>query len=101
MRMTKTTIIERDGVEIEVEVEFDATPLIPATWDDPAEGGEIELSEVTVGGEPIDPPLTDAEAEKLETWCAENLEYADFDDGPDPDDLRDARRDDLLTGGGQ
>ena len=34
------------GREIIATVEFTATAIIPATWDDPAEGGEVEALNV-------------------------------------------------------
>lgn len=32
--------------EVCATIEFTATPIIPATWDDPAEGGEVEKLKV-------------------------------------------------------
>lgn len=40
---TGTIPFEIMGVDIIAEVRFTATPPIPATHDDPAEGGEIEI----------------------------------------------------------
>ena len=36
--------------DIVLDVEFTATPYIPATWDDPAEGGEIEVQDIYLEG---------------------------------------------------
>lgn len=87
MRLSKWTTIVRDGEEIEVNVEFDATPIISATWFDPAEGGEVEITAVFVDGVAIQPPLTDDEMEKLTVEMAENLTDDDFP-YDDPDDWR-------------
>lgn len=100
--LSKWTTIERDGEELEINVEFDATPFDPGNTYGlpencyPAEGGEIEITAVFLNGVAIDPPLTDKEADKIADWLSENLD--DDDDGPDPDDWRDARIDARLTG---
>jgi hypothetical protein len=96
MKLDKWTTIERDGEEIEINVEADASPMIPATYWQPEEGGEIEITAVFRDGVAFE--LTDAEAGKIVDWLGENL-GDDFDDGPDPDDWRDARINDRLTNG--
>lgn len=99
------TIIERGDDDLVINVEFDATPFVPAqTYGPaencyPAEGGEIEITAVFHNGVALDPPLTDAEEAKIIGYLEESLNDGDFDDGPDPDDWRDARIDDRLTGG--
>ncbi len=100
MSFDRWTTIERDGEEIEINVEFDATPIVSATYWQPAEGGEIEILAVFAGGVALDPPLTDAEESKVLDYLGESLSPDDFDDGPDPDDWRDQMIDDRLTGGG-
>lgn len=97
MRFDRWTTIERDGREIEINVEFDATPFVPATYWQPAEGGEIEILAVFDGATALDPPLTEAEESKVMDYLYESLDESDFDDEPDPDWLRDSRIDDALT----
>ncbi len=100
MRFDRSTTIHRDGRDIDISVEFDATPFVSATYWQPAEGGEIEILAVYDGATAIDPPLTDAEESQVLDHLYESLSDADFDDGgPDPDDWRDRRIDDALTGG--
>lgn len=43
-----TMKIDIAGNDVEIEFSFTATPVVPATWDDPAEGGEIEISNAFV-----------------------------------------------------
>jgi hypothetical protein len=99
----KWTTIERGDEELEINVEFDATPYIPAKTYGlpencyPAEGGEIEITAVFHNGIALDPPLTEDEEDKIISWLAENM--PDDDDGPDPDEWYGARRDDRMTGG--
>lgn len=38
------------GGQVELDVKYSESPKIPATLEDPAEGGEIEIMEVTVDG---------------------------------------------------
>lgn len=99
MRFDRWTTIVRDDECIEVNVEFDATPIVAATYEQPAEGGEIEIRAVFVDGVAIDPPLTDEEEAKVIDALGETLSADDFDDGPDADDWRDRMIDDRLTGG--
>lgn len=91
--------IVRGDEEIELNVEFTATPFVSATYWQPAEGGEIEITAVFANGVALDPPLTDAEESVVLDYLFESLDDSDFDDGPDPDDWRDSRIDDRLTGG--
>ena len=42
--------IEIDGEDVEVAVEYTASPIIGATYWQPAEGGEIEILTVTISG---------------------------------------------------
>lgn len=101
----KWTTIVRGDEEIEINVEFTATPFVPAqTYGPaencyPAEGGEIEITAVFVDGIAIDPPLTDDEEAKVIDYLQESLSDDDFDDEPDWDFEYDRRRDERLTGG--
>lgn len=45
-----TAYLERNETEIEVEVIYSASPSIAATWEQPAEGGEIEIISVKANG---------------------------------------------------
>jgi hypothetical protein len=72
-------------VEFDVEIEYTITPYYPATWDDPAEGGEVEIQGAyTKDGLPY--PWTDRQDAEWCDWISENHK----DDGPDPDDQRDS-----------
>ena len=99
MRFDRNYTIVRDGKDIEVSVEFDATPHIAATWFDPAEGGEIEILAVFDGAVAIDPPLTEAEESRLLDYLYESMDDSDFDvdDDRDWDAERDRQIDDRLT----
>lgn len=70
-----------DGTETKVTVEFTMTPAIPATWDDPAEGGEVEIVKAHTDAEGWGAKISDAEVEKWTLWLMEN--YETDDDGPD------------------
>lgn len=87
VKVYKTAYITRGDEELEVEVEADVSPLIPArgpSWDspgEPAEGGEVELESVTHNG--VELELTAEESDKLLNYISENLTGDEFDDGPD------------------
>lgn len=90
MKMSRTVCIERDGEELELEVECDVSPFIPArgpSWDspgEPAEGGEIEVEKITRDGVPI--LLSDEELGAVAIYVSENLTGDEFDDDyPEPD----------------
>ena len=51
-------------------VEFDWSPYQPATWDDPAEGGEVEILNVLIG----DQEVTDLLDDKIVEMIQEHLE---------------------------
>lgn len=99
MTMTRTFIRDNDD---QVAVEYNATGGSPAvTWGppeycDPGEPPEIEIESVTSLADGSDVTLSDAEVQRFATEAIESWEG---DDGPDPDDLRDQRIDDRLTGG--
>lgn len=87
---TRTWYVDRDPDEIEVVVEYTATPYIPEqTYGlpencHPAEGGEIEIDSVKIAGTDIaiDPPLTEAEESRLIDHLFESMDDSDFN----PDD---------------
>ncbi len=100
MRFDRWATIIRDDQEIEISVEYTATPHVPATYWQPAEGGEIEIVAVTLeDGSKLDPPLSEDEESVIIDHLYESHDDSDFDDGPDPDAERDRRIDDKLTGG--
>lgn len=47
---TFTAYLERRETEYEVEVTYSASPSVAATWEQPAEGGEIEIISVKSNG---------------------------------------------------
>lgn len=51
MRFPFTHYIERGDEEIELHVIYSVSPFIPATYYQPAEGGEIEIISVTCDGD--------------------------------------------------
>ena len=84
---SKTVYLTRGDEDIELEVEFDMSPIIPArgpSWDspgEPAEGGEIEVLSVQYNGVELS-GLSDAEDAFILNYLYENVED-DFDDGSD------------------
>ena len=73
MPRTHETTFERDD-ETEVTVEYTITGIVPATYWQPSEGGEVEIVKVTdADGNPVQ--HTDAEDEKWSTWIAENHDF--------------------------
>jgi hypothetical protein len=66
--------------ETEVCVEYTITAVVPATWGEPAEGGEVEIVCVTdKDGNPV--KWTDEEDDKWVQWIAENHNHwDDYDD---------------------
>jgi hypothetical protein len=88
-RLSKWATIERGGEELEINVEFDATPIVPAQLYGlpencyPAEGGEVEITAVFLDGVAIDPPLTDAEDAMVLAHIESNLSEDDWPAGPD------------------
>ena len=82
----------RDDGETEIEVEYTATPIIPATGPtyacggQPAEGGEVEIVKAwwvpdpTGAATSVAIELTDAEIERIEIEIAENLPDDDYED---------------------
>lgn len=79
MPRTHETTFERAD-ETEVTVEYTITAIVPATYWEPAEGGEIEIVKVTdAEGNPAQ--HTDEEDEKWCNWIAENHNHwDDYDD---------------------
>jgi hypothetical protein len=44
------TTIGLNGIMADIEVRYEVTKFYPATWDDPAEGGDMEIDCVKVVG---------------------------------------------------
>lgn len=76
-----TYTLTRGEQTITLDVEYDVAAYLPATWHDPAEGGE--LTELHVKFEGTDFTLTDAERDALEQHIYETHDYSD--DGYDPE----------------
>lgn len=67
--------------ETEVLIEYTISRYYPATWDDPAEGGEVEIIKTWENGgvgAPVD--LTAAEEDKFREVIAETHEEEERDD---------------------
>jgi hypothetical protein len=92
--------VEWNGEAVDAEVVFSVTPFVPASYWQPAEGGEVDIQRVLIddGRDDIQSRLSGDALDALARKMAEDLSDDDFDHGPDPDDLRDQRRDDRLTG---
>ena len=89
MKMSKTVCILRGDEELEIEVDFDISPLIPASGPsfnspgEPAEGGEIEVESVKHNGVEL-AGLSEAEDAFIHNYLVENFDddfdEVDFDD---------------------
>ena len=98
--LTFTTTIERGDDELEVRVFYTVSPFIAATYWQPAEGGEVEITEATFIGcdaASMPAPFTDAEWEKLADEAAARAYEDALADAADREDyLYEQRRDDAL-----
>lgn len=74
----------------DVEIYYTISPFVPATYWQPAEGGEVEIESVVIDGADITDTLSVDQMDKLMIVASED----DRDDGPDPDEMRDRRKDD-------
>ena len=92
--------VEWAGENIDAEVVFSVTPFVPATYWQPAEGGDIEIQRVLIdeGRDDILSQLGGKIVDELTAKMSGLLSEDDFDHGPDPDDERDRRIDARLTG---
>lgn len=71
-----------DEAETEITVEYSISPYYAATWNDPAEGGEVEIIKA-FNETDADIKLTDAEHEKFCNHIAENHDHSppcDYDE---------------------
>lgn len=100
-----TMPVDIAGEQVQVEFDYTCSPAIAATWDDPAEGGEVEVQSATLLIEKADKSIERVEApnwllgilgndESIIETLGESCDWS-RDSGPDPDDERDRRRDDL------
>ncbi|MGV1682957.1 hypothetical protein [Sphingopyxis sp. NJF-3] len=91
--------VEWNGEPVDAEVAFTVSPIIPATYLQPAEGGEVEIQRVLIddGRDDILDRLDATTIDALAVEMFADLALSDFDYGPDPDDLRDQRIDARLT----
>lgn len=109
MTYSHTVPIDIAGNQVQVEFEFTCTPLVPATWDDPAEGGEVEIDSAVLLIEKHDKPIERIDAPN---WLLDILgndedviehlgASCDWgrDDGPDPDEAYERMRDEREFGG--
>lgn len=64
-----------DLLGVEFEVSYTATPFHPATFSDPAYGGEVEIESVSIGGFEIeDGILSDKAMAMLQSHVAANVD---------------------------
>lgn len=106
--MTRSTIhttsheVVTDDYAFEVRVSYTARAGSPAVlWGDyphPGDDPEFEIVKVEIDdyGEWVPFTLTAADEEAALSYIAENHDFRD--EGPDPDDAYDRRRDDALMG---
>ncbi len=101
MRFPFTHIIERDDDEIELSVIYDVSPFVPAQlygdYPQPAEGGEIEIISVKLGG--FEFALSDAEERALIQACEERASDDIACEQADAAEWRAQSRRDALMGG--
>ena len=76
-RFSFETSVERGGEEIDVHVVYSATPVVPATYRQPAEGGEVEIISIKRDGQEFS--LTDSEEGKILSEC-EDRAQADMEE---------------------
>lgn len=73
MSHTKTFFIG----DVEFEVEFDSSPYVPAKVSGPpehchpAEGGEVEIESITIGGFEVSDIISESVRDKLQSMCEE------------------------------
>lgn len=70
-----TYTLTRDDQTFMLDVDYEVASMTPATYDDPAEGGEIEELQVSLDGQPF--ILTDDEEAALEAHIYATHDYSD------------------------
>ena len=85
MRFPFTHYIERGDEEIELHVIYDVTPVVAATYWQPAEGGEVELISVKCDGKEFglypfeeEALLAECQARALSDMAEEAAEAAEW-----------------------
>lgn len=82
-----TRTVELLGVDFEVT--YSATPFHPATFNDPAYGGDVEIESVSIGGFDIDDGILSEKmmamlqthvAANVDSWAAEDRASAQEDE---------------------
>lgn len=101
MRFPFTTTIEVGDDEIELSVIYDVTPFVPAQlygdYPQPAEGGEVELISVKLGG--ADCQLSDEQEAALIRECEERANTDIAEEQAEAAEWRaQSRRDALMEG---
>lgn len=95
MRFPITHYIERGDEEIELAVIYDVSRFVPATYWQPAEGGEVEIISVKRNG--ADFHLTDPEEAALQRACEERAQSDVEEEACEAAEWRaQCRRDDLM-----
>lgn len=67
--------------DVDLDVEYTGTEYRPATWHDPAEGGEVEVKAVLLDGKDVTEMLADWVMDRIQTTLESELQ----------DDLREER----------
>jgi len=86
--------------DVDLDVEYDATPYRHATWNDPAEGGEVEITGVCLEGNDVIQLLSDWTLKEIQTQL-ERIDHtaeAREERACAAESYAESRRDDELTG---
>ena len=87
--------IERGDWVFEINLEYVANPFVAATYGQPAEGGDVEITAVTHDGMPI--TLTEAEEDAAYAFCERHYVEHQGDDATDYAEYRyDQMRDEQM-----
>jgi len=60
--------------DIEMQIEYEATPYYPQTYEHPAEGGDFDINEVIVGGVNIISLISKDDMDKIQQMAINDLE---------------------------
>ena len=97
MRFPFTHYIERGDEEIELSVIYDVSEFVPATYWQPAEGGEVEIISVKCDGTEF--ALYPFEEAALQRACEERAQSDIEEEAAEAAEWRaQCRRDELLMG---
>lgn len=66
--------------DVDFDVVYEGTELVPATFDSPAEGGDVDIEEIYIGDQQVDHILPEAITKKIRLILEEGLaeEFADI-----------------------